>query len=94
MGPERGGFGSEKGGFGSKRGDLGPEGGSFKSERGDLGPEGVIWGLKEPIWGLRSFRGGTYVRNRSPLCPTGHRPFGAAAQKERVRVALGSLKPA
>ena len=41
------------------------------------------------IWGMRSFRGGgrTDVRTyrwmygNSPLCPTGHRPFGAAAQK-------------
>ena len=37
--------------------------------------------------------GGTYIRTdrrtygrtygNSPLCPTGHRPFGAAAQKEK-----------
>ena len=36
------------------------------------------------IWGLRSFGGGdgqTYTINGSPLCPTGHWPFGAAAQK-------------
>ena len=26
--------------------------------------------------------GQMYVINGSPLCPTGHRPFGAAAQKE------------
>ena len=42
------------------------------------------------IWGLRSFGGGrtygrTYVRTsgNSPLCPTGHRPFGAAARKRQ-----------
>ena len=36
------------------------------------------------IWGLRSFGGGdgqTYTINGSPLCPTGHWPFGAAAKK-------------
>ena len=40
------------------------------------------------IWGSKTFKGGdvrTDVRNGSPLCPTGHRPFGAAAQKERRR---------
>ena len=56
-----------------------------------LGLRGLILDLRGLIWGLRgAFRGGqtdrrtdrqTKVRNGSPLCSTGHRPFGAAAQK-------------
>ena len=50
------------------------------------GLRGLIWGLRGLIWGLRGALGGdvrTDVRTsgNSPLCPTGHRPFGAAAQK-------------
>ena len=76
------------GGFGSERGDLGTEGVILGLKWVVWGPieviwglRGVIWGLKEPYWVLGSLQGGgrTYVRNGSPLCPTGHRPFGAAA---------------
>ena len=40
---------------------------------------------------LETLRGGAYIRTdgwmsgNSPLCPTGHRPFGAAAQKGKPR---------
>ena len=47
---------------------------------------GLILGLRGLIWGLRGALGRTDRqtdrRNGSPLCPTGHRPFGAAAQKK------------
>ena len=50
-----------------------------------LGQRGVILGLKELYWAQKASGGGTYgqtdIRDGSPLCPTGHRPFGAAAQK-------------
>ena len=53
---------------------------------------GHIWSLLRHfpcysmgIWGLSSFRVGRgmdgHTYGNSPLCPTGHRPFGAAAQK-------------
>ena len=66
--------------MGSKKADL-------KPVRADLGSRRVDLRTKR---GLSSFRG-TDVRTyrwtdrltfgNSPLCPTGHRPFGAAAQK-------------
>ena len=49
------------------------------------GLRGLIWGLRGLIWGLRGALGGTYRRMDGRLeihpCPTGHRPFGDAAQK-------------
>ena len=74
-------FGPERTDFGPERADLGPE-------RADLGPER----------GLGGGDGWTYVRTygrmdvrtygrmdgNSPPCPTGHRPFGAAAQKREI----------
>ena len=65
-----GGVWSERGGFGSERGDLGPEG-------GDLGSEGALLGPKKPGGEDRRMN----LCNGSPLCPTGHWPFGDAAQK-------------
>ena len=61
--------------FEPERADFGFQRANFGLERADLGPE-------------RGLGGGTYGRTdvrtsgNSPLCPTGHRPFGAAAQKE------------
>ena len=46
----------------------------------NLDPEAGVMGLEAEIW-FKSLGGGTYVINGSPLCSTGHRPFGAAAQK-------------
>ena len=63
--------------MGPERADLGPERANLVSERADLGSE-------------RGLGGGTYVRTdvrtsgNSPLCPTGHRPFEAAAQKANI----------
>ena len=63
--------------FGPERADFGFERADFGLERADLGPE-------------RGLRGGdvrTDVRmsGNSPLCPTGHRPFGSSAQKGNKR---------
>ena len=52
---------------------MGPERADLGSERADLGPERGLGGGRTYVR--------TDVRNGSPLCPTGHRPFGAAAQK-------------
>ena len=63
------------------------------SKRADLGPEGAV--LRTVLRAdLRSKRGPSSLRGRrtdrrryertsgnSTLCPTGHQPFGAAAQK-------------
>ena len=59
--------------------DLRPERPNLRPERLDLRPERL------DLRGLRSFGGGTDVRTygNSPLCPTGHRPFRAAAHKGR-----------
>ena len=61
--------------------DLRPERPDLRPERPDLRPErpDLRLGRLGKLW-----RGGrtyvrTDVRNGSPLCPTGHRPFGAAA---------------
>ena len=61
------------------RADLRPERADLGSERADLGPERGLGGGR--TYGRTDVR--TYVRTsgNSPLCPTGHRPFGAAAQK-------------
>ena len=66
-----------------ERADLGPERADLGPERADLRPERAYLRSKR---GLSSLGGGdvrTDVRTsgNSPLCPTGHRPFGAAAQK-------------
>ena len=55
---------------------LGFRGLSFGPERTDYGPERG-----------RGGDGRTYGRTsgNSPLCPTGHRPFGAAAQKGKKK---------
>ena len=47
----------------------------------------------ENLWGGDGRTDGrTDVRNGSPLCPTGHRPFGAAAQKgDEVLLNTGGL---
>ena len=52
------------------------------SERVDLGLMGLISGLKEPDLGL-SGEGDERMdrQGNSPLCPTGHQPFGATAHK-------------
>ena len=53
------------------------------------GHGGQKTGLRVLVWGVDGPRGGGWKDGRtegrtsgnSPLCPTGHRPFGAAAQK-------------
>ena len=53
------------------------------------GHGGQKTGLRVLVWVLNGPRGGGGTEGRtegrtsgnSPLCPTGHRPFGAAAQK-------------
>ena len=55
-------------------------------ERAELGPKRAYMG---PEGGWSSLGGRTdgqmdgWTSGNSPLCPTGHRPFGAAAQKAR-----------
>ena len=71
MGPERGLGGGAN--FGPQRTDFLPEWADFGLERANLGPERGLGGGRTYVR--------TDVRNGSPLCPTGHRPFGAAAQK-------------
>ena len=68
MGLRRLSFGSEKADFGFQRADFG-------LERADLGPERGLGG------GRTDGRTDVRTSGNSPLCPTGHRPFGAAAQK-------------
>ena len=52
------------------------------SDRADLGPERGLGGLTNI-----HMDGWMYGRTfeNSPLCPTGHLPFGATAQKEKVK---------
>ena len=73
---------SERLDLGPKRLDLRPKRLDLRPKRLDLRPERLDL-RPERLEKLQ--RGGTYVmsdgRNGSPLCPTGHRPFGAAAQK-------------
>ena len=67
-----------------ERPGLRPERLDLRPERPDLRPERLD--LRPGLRGLRSFRGGMYIRmdgrtyrrtyGNSPLCPTGHRPFG------------------
>ena len=61
--------------FGPERADFGFQRADFGLERADLGPER---GLGE---GHMDVRTDVRTSGNSPLCPTGHRPFGAAAQK-------------
>ena len=64
--------------------------GRYEAWRANLRPERADFGA----WrGLSSLGGDVWMdvwmdgwtSGNSPLCPTGHRPFGAAAQKETVR---------
>ena len=81
-------------GFGPRGWNLGLEAGIWAS-RVESGPRGWDLGLEAGVMGLepeikvKSLGGGvyvrSYVRNGSPLCSIGHRPFGAAAQKELAR---------
>ena len=58
--------------FGPERADFGFERANFGLERADSGPE---------RGGRMYERTDVRTSGNSPLCPTGHRPFGAAAQK-------------
>ena len=65
---------------------MGLRGLSFRPERADFGFQRADFGLERADLGPERGLGGdvrTDVRTsgNSPLCPTGHRPFGAAAQK-------------
>ena len=57
--------------FRPERADFGFQRADFGLERADLGPERGLGGGRTYVW----------TSGNSPLCPTGHRPFGAAAQK-------------
>ena len=65
---------------------MGLRGLSFGPERADLGPERGLGGLTNI-----HMDGWMYGRTfeNSPLCPTGHLPFGATAQKCRNAHFLG-----
>ena len=74
--------------FGPERADFGFQRADFGLERADLGPERGLGG---------DVRTDVRTSGNSPLCPTGHRPFGAAAQKQgwihmrgRLRLDRGS----
>ena len=65
-----------------ERPDLRPERPDLRPERLDLSPERLEKLQRGDVRTDGRMDGRTYVIFR-PLCPTGHRPFGAAAQKER-----------
>ena len=62
--------------FGPERADFGFERADFGLERADLGPERGLGGGRTDVW----------TSGNSPLCPTGHWPFGAAAQKRNFKI--------
>ena len=81
--PERFNFGPQRGNFESwadfrpTRANFGPEKADMRLKRADLGPERSLGrrGGRTDVCTDRLTSG------NSPLCPTGRRPFGAAAQK-------------
>ena len=52
-----------------------------------MGLRGLIWGLTDEWTDIR-------MSGNSPLCPTGHRPFGAAAKKGRKKEGMEGRKAA
>ena len=69
----------------SERLDSRPERLDLRPERLDLRPEAGFVRL-EKLPGGTDGRTDVRTYGNSPLCPTGHRPFGAAAQKGCFRL--------
>ena len=72
---------------------MGLRGLIWRPEGAELGPERGLGGDGQ-TYGRMDRRMDGWTSGNSPLCPTGHRPSGAAAQKGNPMIEKGKRKVA